>query len=293
LVERGDLAWDALLGDLLPELSEGMHLDYLDVTLRDLLTHRAGVSNQLSQSLRDEFDALESQPLVEQRRRVVLDVLGQTPVHPPRGKFLYSNLGYIVAGHVAEVATKRSWEELISELLFEPLGMRSAGFGPPGTAEKGDQPRGHTDAGLAIEPGPEADNPAMIGPAGSAHASLADWAKFIQLHLRGAVEDVKVGKLTLTREAFAFLHRPYEGVEPRYAAGWGIETRAWAGGDGLTLQHNGSNTLWYCVAWLGLPDGKGLLVTANQASPAAKGATDEVAQLLVQEAARRAAAGAR
>jgi CubicO group peptidase (beta-lactamase class C family) len=290
LVTRGDLAWDGLLGDLLPDLAERMHPDFVDVTLRELLGHRAGVTNQLSRAFRDDFAGLEHLPMVAQRERVVLDALGQAPVHPPHGKFLYSNLGYIVAGHVAEVVTGKSWEELIASLLFEPLGMPSAGFGAPGTPGQRDQPRGHTDAGLAVEPGADADNPAMLGPAGTVRASLGDWARFARVHLRGAVEDVKIGELTLTRDTFALLHRPCEGPEPRYALGWGLETRAWAGGDGTTLEHNGSNALWYCSAWLGLPDGVGVLVTANQASPAAKGAVNEVARLLTQELERRARA---
>jgi len=30
-----------------------------------------------------------------------------------------------------------------------------------------------------------ADNPPIVGPAGTVHATLGDWAKYVQLHLKG------------------------------------------------------------------------------------------------------------
>jgi CubicO group peptidase (beta-lactamase class C family) len=294
LVARGDLAWDTPLPELLPDVAEHMHLDYLDVTLVELLGHRAGVPNTWGPALLAELERSSELPPVEQRAGVVRVMLASAPVHAPREKFLYSNFGFVVAGHVAEVATGKPWEELMQELLFRPLGMESAGFGPPGTPTTNgrcDQPRGHTDAGEPVEPGPDADNPLWLGPAGTVHASLADWAKYVQLHLKGERGDVKVGEITLTRETFALLHRPYDGPEPRYACGWVVESRDWAGGDGTALWHNGSNTMWYCVTWLGPANGVAALVTANQATPKAKGATDQVATLLIQEH-QRAAKGA-
>src|SRR6185436_1512497 len=247
LVARGDLKWETLLGDLLPEMAQEMNLDYLDLTLVELMSHRGGLPGEMNR----ELQALDEKlPLVEQREWITRKVLARAPVHPPRGQFLYSNLDFVVAGHIAEVAAKKPWETLMQELLFAPLGMTSAGFGAPGTAERCDQPRGHTDGGEPVEPGPDADNPPVIGPAGTVHASLADWAKYVRLHLQGFRGDVKVGALTLTKDAFAILHRPYDGPEPRYALGWGVEKRDWAGGDGTAIWHNGSNTMWYCVTWL-------------------------------------------
>jgi CubicO group peptidase (beta-lactamase class C family) len=289
LVERGDFAWDTLLPDQLPEVAPDMHLDFLDVTLVDLLGHRAGLAS-----------SPPTEPLVQivqggaapqaQRAQFARIVLGAAPIHPPHGAQLYSNSGFVIAGHVAEVAAKKPWESLIQELLFQPLGMTSTGFGAPGTAEVCDQPRGHTGAGEVLEPGPEADNPPLIGPAGTVHASLADWAKYVRLHLLGARGDVKIGELTLHSETFARLHSPAPGPGPKYGYGWGIEQRAWAGGDGTALTHNGSNTLWYCVAWLGLGNGVAALVTTNQATPKAKSAADQAAVLVLQEYARRLAA---
>ena len=288
LVARGDLAWDTPLHALLPKLASEMHADYRDLTLIDLLCHRAGLPANPSN---ETYAAVATEDIVSQRAAVTRAVLAKAPVHPPRGAFLYSNTGFIVAGHIAEVVTEQPWENLLRDLLFTPLGMTSAGFGPPGSPDTCDQPRGHSPAGKPIEPGPNADNPAALGPAGTVHATLADWAKYIQIHLRGAREDVKVGKITLSKEVVARLHTPYPqrqvGQPSDYACGWVVAKRPWAGGDGLTLWHNGSNTMWYCVAWLGLENGIGVLATTSVFTEKSQLAADQVAQLLIQEAQRK------
>jgi len=290
LVARGDLSWDTPLGELMPDIASEMDVDYGDLTLVELLCHRAGLPANPPAT---DFKALETLSVVEQREQLMRSAFGRPPDHPPRGALLYSNFGFLIAGHIAERVTKTPWETLMQELLFKPLGMTSAGFGPPGSATVCDQPRGHTEDGTPLEPGPEADNPPVIGPAGTVHASLADWAKYVQLHLAGARGDVKVGALTLTRETFARLHTPYDGPKERYGFGWVFEKRPWAGGDGTAFWHNGSNTMWYCVTWLGPANGVAVLVTTNSASAKAKGATDQVAGLLLEEYARRTPAAAK
>lgn len=288
LVARGDLAWDTPLLELLPALATDMDAAYRHLTLVELLCHRAGLPANPTDLLSLRFDKTS---LLEQRARVTRSALVTPPSHAPRDEFLYSNTGFVIAGHIAEVATGETWEMLLSELLFEPLGMHNASFGAPGVASGADgvcdQPRGHTQQGRPIEPGPMADNPSALGPAGTVHASLADWAKYIQLHLAGARGDVMVGAITLTRETFELLHAPYPapgGITGQgYGLGWVLETRPWAGDDGAALWHNGSNTLWYCVTWLGLGNGLAVLITTNQASALASSAADQAATLVIQE----------
>ena len=47
LVDRGLLSLDAPLADLLPELVAGMHRQYRRVTLRELLSHRFGLPEDI------------------------------------------------------------------------------------------------------------------------------------------------------------------------------------------------------------------------------------------------------
>ena len=122
---------------------------FLDVTPVELLCHRAGLASSPASGPLSEI--VESGlPLVDQRARFTLLSLKIPPVHPPRGAFLYSNGGFVIAGHLIELATKEPWEESLKELLFRPLGMDRAGFGPPGSPGICDQPRGHTSAGEPV-----------------------------------------------------------------------------------------------------------------------------------------------
>jgi CubicO group peptidase (beta-lactamase class C family) len=116
------------------------------------------------------------------------------------------------------------------------------------------------------------DNPPALGPAGTAHMTLRDWAKFAALHLGVPGPD---GKPLLASASLVALRTPSVG---EYALGWNVTQRAWAPGPILT--HTGSNTTWFCVAWLA-PEAKfGVLVTCNAGF--GEGACDAVAAACVQ-----------
>src|SRR5687768_14537716 len=154
-----------------------MHEDFRGVTLQQLLTHRAGLPAN------GDWWMLGKGTTTQQRRVLAKNVLKEAPLHEPGTKYEYSNVGYAIAGLMAEQATSKSWEELMQKGLFEPLGMKSAGFGPPGAKGKVNQPWGHAMNGGELV-ATQFDNAAALGPAGTVHASLADWGKFIALHLK-------------------------------------------------------------------------------------------------------------
>ena len=238
LIEDGKLSWDTTLPDALPFLRETMHDGWREATVLRLLCHRAGLP-------KDNFAMFQyagEEDLPAARRDFAGKVLAKEPQSAPGEERRYSNLGYILAGAIAEEATGESWEDLMRGRLFEPLGMQSAGFGPPGAWLKTEQPWGHTRLPLLRAQPSQKDNPAILGPAGTVHANLEDWAKFVALHLGHQPPSGRI----LSDESLEKLHEiPYEG--DTYALGWGVHQRKWAGGPALA--HSGSNTAWYCVVW--------------------------------------------
>src|SRR6185312_6540862 len=180
------------------------------------------------------------------------------------------NAGVSIAGHMAEKVTGRSWEDLMREKIFRPLGMTTAGFGAPGTRATNDQPRGHKPDGTPVEPGPQADNPVAIGPAAIVHCSIGDWAKFAEANLPSAT--IKLVK----PQTLEKLHTPAAG-NPPYAMGWIIaDNQPWAGGRALT--HAGSNTMWFAVVWLAPAKDFAVLVACNQVND--KACNDAVLALI-------------
>jgi hypothetical protein len=149
--------------------------------------------------------------------------------------------------------------------------MKMAGFGGTGTLGKIDQPWPHTANGKpAPQNGPEMDNVPTMAAAGTMHMSLADWAKFVREHMRGAQ-----GKSAyLKRETFERLHTA---VNTDYALGWLTPKRGWAGGN--TLHHGGDNTMNFALTWLAPAKGFGVIVVANQSG--AHRPADEVAGALI------------
>ena len=271
LVEEEELSWDSTLAEVFPKLRGKMRPQYRAVTLEQLLTNRGGVPHDLNaDGLWRRLWAHRGRP-TGARRLLLQGVVARPPEAKPGTKFIYSNGGFSIAGHMAEVVTCSPWETLVRDRIFEPLGMSSGGFGAPGRRARHDQPRGHRPTGEPVQPGPKADNPVAIGPANRVHCSIIDWSKFVALHLRGAQGDARL----LTEATFKKLHTPVDD----YAMGWMVVSRPWANGRALT--HGGSNTYWYAVTWIAPERDFAVLVMCNHGGAAQ--ACDEAVSTLIQD----------
>lgn len=252
LVEERKLTWNDDLAKLLPKVPGLKGSPLGAVTVHRLLHHSSG----LVANLKWGPIASGGGDMIAQRLRA-LDEAIQTPLaSAPGSTYLYSNTGYVVAGIVMEQLTGKPWEDLMQERLFKPLGMTSAGFGGVGTPGIDDQPWPHFENGTPTPTnGPKVDNPAVMGPAGTVHTTLADWAKFVADHLKGA----RGQKALLKPASYAALHKP---ALDAYAMGWSVVDRPWAGG--LAMTHTGSNTMNYAVVWLAPKKGFAVIACTNR-----------------------------
>ncbi|MGD0615580.1 MAG: serine hydrolase domain-containing protein [Verrucomicrobiota bacterium] len=164
LIEEGKLRWDTTITDVFPELKGRMDKQYETVTVEQLLTHRGGVPGAPPAAAWKRAWEQQGTP-IRQRREFIEAVLSQPPEAAPGTKMIYSNQGYAILGAMLEKLTGTPWETLITERLFKPLHMDSAGFGPPGTTGAVDEPWGHTRR-LTITVPSQEDNPPAIAPAG-------------------------------------------------------------------------------------------------------------------------------
>jgi CubicO group peptidase (beta-lactamase class C family) len=252
VIEEGKLDWDTSLAKIFPREAEAWHPDWRSVTLHQLLTHTASMPRDIS------VPKEAGNTTTEQRRAILTqDWLKYPPETKPGTCFRYSNAGYLFAGLVAETVTGKSWETLMRERVFDPLCMKHTGFGVPGTPGKTDQPWGHSVLlGLRIHL--QKDNPPWMGPAGTVHAPVADWSKFVVQHLQGERSETKT-KLLLKPETFRKLHAP---EKEQYACGW-----VRMPGEGLKvpyLWHNGSIGSWYAEMRLDPENNVAVLVATNQ-----------------------------
>ncbi|EMF58558.1 MULTISPECIES: serine hydrolase domain-containing protein [Streptomyces] len=118
LVERGALGLDSTIGRTLPRLPRA----WRSVTLRQLLNHTSGLPDY---SEDPEFlELLLADPRRTFDPRRLLDFVADEPLRfRPGSRYRYSNSDNIAAALMAEAVTRRPYEELLSRLVYRPLGL--------------------------------------------------------------------------------------------------------------------------------------------------------------------------
>jgi len=275
LIERGEIDWSTTVGEVFPEFAADLDPGYRDVTLEMLLCHEGGIAERTDPelgALAQEFADWEGQP-VAQRVRLLRRIMTQPPTKPPGKGFDYSNYGYMIAAAMLEKRTGKEWAELVLKEVFEALEMRHSGIGSPAGEHV---PVGHFQKDgkwEALPSGPKGFLPTCMEPAGLLHASLGDWARFVQEHLDG---DRGLDGL-VSAETFQHLHRPWPGST--YACGWGVVERPWAKGKAFT--HNGSDGTWHSVVWAAPTVDVVIVAATNGGNGAA--ALDQACVVLLKE----------
>src|SRR5213083_819368 len=118
LVEEGKLTWDKPVRESVPTIR--FHNEQLNntVTIRDMLSHRTGITRHDTIWYKSDFTRKE---LYERLKYL-------EPSQPMRQTFLYNNMMYAGAGYVIELLSGRRWEDFLRERLLGPLGMTSTVF---------------------------------------------------------------------------------------------------------------------------------------------------------------------
>ncbi len=279
LVEAGHAEWGATLPQLFPALDPEMDAGWRKVTIEDLLSHRSGAAPNASMvwMLRSKASKLA---LPVQRADLARTVLSAPPAGK-QGDFTYSNLGYIIAGAAIERLSAdtpslkgKSYELLMREFVIgkAPAGAALGfGFGPPPAGIEGHAP-GLFGIGVKAQGrGTGADNPAALGPAGTAHYSLRGHALLLLSFLDGPQ--------ALPKPMRAKLLAPYPDDSSGYGLGWGTAVRADAG---RVYMHAGSNTIWLSQVVLVPDHGAVIIVNTNQYGPKADKAVRDLTEELVR-----------
>ncbi len=275
LIQQGLLGWDATLGEIFPEVAKDWPQTHRQISVTQLLTHHSG----LPANYPGGWWLIPAEGTPRQQRLAMMKKLGTIEMAAKPGeKFLYSNLGYTVAGAVAERISQASWEELLEKHVFGPLNMKDVGHGPMGKEGEIVQPWQHSAQGHPIVPKWNHDNPPVSGPAGRLHCSLPTWSKFVAEVLRAA----RGGQGLLKAPTYAkMFDTPYDDIF-YCRGGWGGQRRN-PNGKGLVLTHDGSNAMNYCTALLQPDYNFAVLVGTNQGGDAARAACLEVRQTLVKK----------
>ena len=200
LVDEGKLDWDDPVTDHLPDFRLYDPFVTREITVRDLLTHRAGLPNADFLWYGQDSEAAD----ILFRMRYV------EPETSLRSSFTYQNIMYAAAGEVVAELSGMSWDAFIQKRIFEPLDMN----GSIATAATLDAqpnvalPHYRVDGATRVIENASVD---AVAPAGSVWSSVSDMAQWMRFLLEGTTPD---GTELLSKETLEELFTPQTLVDP-------------------------------------------------------------------------------
>ncbi len=168
LVEEGTLDLHAPITDVLPDFRIAPPWKASDITLQHLLTHSAGIPDNLE-------GAFDPTTLAEWAGRQA----GLQLYAPPGSFYNYSNPSWSLAGLAVQAASGQGYRDRITERVWRPAGMPLTTFDADAVVTHGNFAYGHVPG---RELAPDDYDSLWGGPAGFAFSTpteLVTWAKLL------------------------------------------------------------------------------------------------------------------
>ncbi|RZK78669.1 MAG: class A beta-lactamase-related serine hydrolase [Pedobacter sp.] len=269
LVERKKINWGTKFFTLFPDWQAAANPAYVNITLADLLSHRARIKPFTSGA---EFQSAPKSTGTksEQRKIFAKYLLTNEPLPLNKEPYNYSNAGYSIAALMLEEASGKTWEDLVEEVLGKGLKLRYK-FGWPNRTDD-NQPSGHWMEENVLTPLPSTTsyNLNLIEPAGDISMPLADYAKLIQMNLAG----LKGQNNFLKAGTYNYMHYGLE----KYAMGWlNVNTP-----EKHISEHAGSAGTFYCYTLINKDKNIAYIVTANSATENALKGVFKVLEVMIK-----------
>ena len=194
LVDQGKVKWDDPATQYLPGFQMYDPYATRELTVRDLLTHRSG----LTAADLMLYDPRYTRDSILYRARYV------KPTYSFRAHFGYSNIMYLAAGQLSARLLGSTWDDAVRERIFTPLGMAASNTSVTLLDRLPDVATPHDEIDDTVQAIPYFNLDAAA-PAGSINSSIRDMAQWVRFQLAGG----KVrGKPLLSAAAFEETHKP-------------------------------------------------------------------------------------
>jgi len=246
LVEQGKLDLDTDVNKYLD--FEVPPLDGQPITLRQIMTHRAGFEERIKDLV--AFDVPDP-PL--------RDVLaGNMParIYKAGTTSAYSNYATGLAGHIVERISGMSYNDYIEKNVFAPLGMTHSTFRQPlPAALKADMATGYEESG---KPG-KGFEVVNIPPAGSLSSTGEDMAHFMIAHLAdGQYGNARILKPETARAMHTTITRPFPDLNGMALGFYQDNINGHP-----VIAHGGDLNYFHSDLWLFLDDHVGVFISVN------------------------------
>jgi CubicO group peptidase (beta-lactamase class C family) len=200
LVDEGKLRWDDRVTKILPTFQLADPYVTRELTIRDLLTHRAGLGNADVLWYRADNSPQE----------VIRRVRFAEPAYSFRSSFIYQNIMYAVAGQVVSTVSGMPWEQFVRSRLWAPIGMRNAVPMLDSARHRTNVASPHFCFGDTVRVITNASVDA-VASAGAVWASIGDMARWMRFVLDSGRVD---GRRLLKPDSYAEWLKPQTMVTP-------------------------------------------------------------------------------
>ena len=157
------------------------------MTMRELLTHSAGLGYVLNQANAVDRQIIKEQTLnAAAPLQTMIDKLAKTPLLAQPGTRWYYSIGVDVQGYLVEKMSGQPFAEFLKTRLFDPLGMKDTAFYVP-KEKLGRLARLHRDGpdGKSTQPegNPDESTVVPLGPSGGGglYSTPDDYLRFAQM----------------------------------------------------------------------------------------------------------------
>lgn len=249
-VEKGKLKWTSKFFDVFPEWKANSKIEYYNITLQDLLSHRVRI--QAFQGDNDPIIPNFTGTNQVKRENFGKFVLTLKPVDIDTiDKFTYSNAGYTLASLMLEKVTNKSWEQLIEKVFNKDLKL-DINFSWPENQNVRDT-WGHLFENGRLIPVPSNTSYHLdyTEPAGDINIKLTDFVKFIQFNLQGLEGESNY----LAARTYQYIHK---GIG-NYSLGW---YNIYENGKELST-HSGTAGTYYSLVHIDRINRKAYIIFAN------------------------------
>jgi len=257
LVDEGIIDWDTPVREYMPDFKMYDEFTTQEMTAIDLLTHRSGLPRHDLMWYGANFSREE----MYDRLRYL------EPNKPFRYTFQYQNLMYMTAGLIVGKLTKSTWEDVVYDRVFIPLGMNNSNFSVDISRNSGDYSLPYqVNKNDEIEK-MDFRNISVIGPAGSINSTSTDMAQWVKMLLnKGKIDDTSL-MLEATVENLITPHMFIGGESSNeeltyraYGLGWFILTYR----GHPYVQHGGNIDGFTALVNLLPDDNLGVVILTNQ-----------------------------
>jgi CubicO group peptidase (beta-lactamase class C family) len=212
LVEDGKLTWDKAVRESVPTIR--FFNDQLNnaVTLRDMLSHRTGITRHDTIWYKSDFT----------RKELFEKLVYLEPEEPMRETFLYNNLMFAAAGYLIELQSGKTWEQFVREKILDPLQMHATSYAISDMLKQQEFGVGFTERrdSFEIYRIPYYEDIAGVAPCGAIVSNIEDMSHW----LIALMNDGKYnGKQVLPAEVLKATLQPAIAL-PNV----GLETRGWS-----------------------------------------------------------------